>query len=91
MHTHTHCWYSGLVYLLLIALMQGCPQSVYHLMRNCWHAEKNDRPTFADIVKIMDQLLENNMQMRYTQFLLVLVAVSLLALNVLKISLPECK
>lgn len=31
----------------------GCPRAVYHLMMQCWHPEKTNRPTFEAIVQTL--------------------------------------
>ncbi|XP_068699752.1 ephrin type-A receptor 4-like isoform X2 [Montipora foliosa] len=37
----------------------GCPKTIHQIMLNCWHAERNKRPKFTDIVKRLDVLIRS--------------------------------
>lgn len=36
-----------------------CPSAVYQLMLQCWQHDRSKRPRFADIVNILDKLLQS--------------------------------
>jgi len=38
---------------------EGCPREVYKIMRRAWSAEPQDRPSFADILKELEELANN--------------------------------
>ena len=38
---------------------EGCPPPVYDLMRQCWEWDPADRPTFAEISKILNSINVN--------------------------------
>ncbi|XP_017778109.1 PREDICTED: tyrosine-protein kinase receptor torso-like isoform X1 [Nicrophorus vespilloides] len=37
-----------------------CTGDIYSLMTNCWHANPNNRPTFGEIHKYLDKILETS-------------------------------
>ena len=39
-----------------VVVAQGCPKVVHGLMLECWEADKNKRPKFAEIVRRLDEL-----------------------------------
>nr|BAA81719.3 protein tyrosine kinase [Ephydatia fluviatilis] len=39
---------------------KDCPSTVYELMQSCWSAEHTDRPTFKELVRLLDAMLESN-------------------------------
>ncbi|KAG8193740.1 hypothetical protein JTE90_005038 [Oedothorax gibbosus] len=38
----------------------GCPPRVYELMRQCWHWEPSERPTFKDIHLTLETMFQNS-------------------------------
>ena len=38
---------------------QDCPKAIHQIMLNCWNADRNKRPKFADIVKQVDMLIRS--------------------------------
>lgn len=38
----------------------NCPESVFSLMLRCWSDDRNQRPKFADIVEILDDMMANS-------------------------------
>ena len=38
---------------------QGCPKAIHHAMLKCWHADRNKRPKFTDIVKKLDMYIRS--------------------------------
>uniref|UniRef100_A0A3B4Y4F5 receptor protein-tyrosine kinase n=1 Tax=Seriola lalandi dorsalis TaxID=1841481 RepID=A0A3B4Y4F5_SERLL len=36
-----------------------CPESLYHLMMDCWQRERSNRPKFDEIVCLLDKLIRN--------------------------------
>ncbi|XP_068700595.1 ephrin type-A receptor 4-like isoform X2 [Montipora foliosa] len=38
---------------------QGCPKIIHSLMLDCWEAEKNKRPTFAEIVCRLNEIIRS--------------------------------
>ncbi|XP_046852957.1 fibroblast growth factor receptor 2-like [Xenia sp. Carnegie-2017] len=36
----------------------ACPEEISTLMMKCWHADKDCRPTFSELVKILDKIIE---------------------------------
>lgn len=36
---------------------EGCSDEIYDIMRSCWHPNPKERPTFGDLVKLIDSLL----------------------------------
>lgn len=41
---------------VVVVVAQGCPKVVHGLMLECWEADKNKRPKFAEIVRRLDEL-----------------------------------
>eukprot|EP00731_Ephydatia_muelleri_P014465 Em0008g185a len=39
---------------------KDCPDTVYQLMQSCWSAEHTDRPTFKELVRLLNGMLESN-------------------------------
>jgi len=37
----------------------GCPQKVYDVMRDCWEIDPKQRPSFAKIFSILDQIYKS--------------------------------
>jgi len=37
----------------------GCPKAIHQVMLNCWHADRNKRPKFTDIVKKLDMYIRS--------------------------------
>lgn len=38
----------------------GCPFRIYDLMRQCWHWEPSERPTFYEIHQILENMFQNS-------------------------------
>jgi serine/threonine protein kinase len=40
---------------------KDCPETVYKCMLECWNADRNKRPSFGQVVKILEILLDGNL------------------------------
>nr|XP_006820692.1 PREDICTED: macrophage colony-stimulating factor 1 receptor-like [Saccoglossus kowalevskii] len=40
----------------------NCPQEIYHIMRSCWQAAANDRPSFTQLREQLERILEDSQQ-----------------------------
>lgn len=52
---------SPIITLLLFLIFQDCPETVYKCMLECWTADHRKRPTFTQVVRILEILLEGNL------------------------------
>ncbi|XP_055352858.1 uncharacterized protein LOC129598816 isoform X2 [Paramacrobiotus metropolitanus] len=48
------------------AVPAGCPGTVYDIMQACWHYEAKDRPTFVELINLIDPLMGENARNNYT-------------------------
>jgi len=40
-----------------VASGDNCPDYVYDIMLQCWHADPSSRPTFASLLTMLDQFI----------------------------------
>ena len=66
-HYHSHMYTFApihtfpIITLLLFLIFQDCPETVYKCMLECWTADHRKRPSFTQVVRILEILLEGNL------------------------------
>lgn len=44
---------------------EHCPDDVYQIMKDCWHAEPKERPEFSQLSDVLGALLESGVRQHY--------------------------